>query len=198
MTVMFATVIAIEGGDRQGKATQSKMLAHALQRYGARVKRVEVPFNDGFTHKLIYKMLRDGSAKEHVNLFQLVQSINKLIFQLTYMFWLWLTCDFVVLDRWTLSSLVYGSATGANPGLLRFFNSLLFEPKLTIVLDGPSFSRNNPDTYESDTELQATVKEMYRAFAEIRERNTALVSNQGTREDVHDRVVLEVTSRGVW
>lgn len=188
---MFAKLVAIEGPDKVGKQTQSEMLAHALRRYGDRVKLVEIPFNDGLTYRLIYRMLRSGQAKRWPNTFQLVQFFNKLLFQWTYLLWLRLVCDVVVLDRWSLSSIVYGDATGVNRTFNRVLYWLLVRPKVTVVLHGSSFRRSTTtdDSYEKDTDLQKAVRRGYYEWTQEHPGDHDLVDNQGTRDQVHERIV---------
>lgn len=191
---MFAKLVAIEGPDKVGKQTQSQMLAHVLRRYGDKVALVEVPFRDGVTHPLIYWMLRNGKAKTYPNLFQFVQFLNKLVFQWTVLLWLRFTCAYVVLDRWSLSSIVYGDATGVNPAYNRVLYWLLKKPDITVVLHGSSFKRSTTvdDAYEKDSDLQLAVRRGYYNWAQEHPFDHELVDNQGTKDEVHERIVEAV------
>lgn len=187
---MFAKLVVIEGQDKAGKSTQAPLLAHALRRYGDHVAHVRVPFNDGCTHRLIYRMLHDGSARAHPNLFQIVQFVNKMVFQWTKLLWLWLTCDWIVLDRWRLSTVVYGDATGANMLLTRVMYHMLVTPRLTIVLHGPTLSRDGDDDYERDGTLQNYVRAGYFNWVVEHPIGHELVGNNGSIDDVHEQVML--------
>lgn len=190
---MFAKLVAIEGPDKVGKATQSRMLAHVLRRYGARVALVEVPFNDRVTHRLIYWMLQNGLVKRFPNLFQFIQFINKFVFQLTYLLWLRLTCACVVLDRWSLSAIVYGDATGVNRTLNRVLYWLLVRPDITVVLHGSSFKRKSiDDAYEKDSDLQVVVRRGYYDWVQSHPADHVLINNQGTKDEVHERILAAV------
>lgn len=190
---MFAKLVAIEGPDKVGKQTQSQMLAHVLRRYGDRVKLVEVPFNDRVTHRLIYWMLRNGAAKRFPNLFQFVQFVNKFVFQWTYLLWLRLTCAFVVLDRWSLSAIVYGDATGVNRTFNRVLYWLLVRPTVTVVLHGSSFKRKTvDDAYEKDSDLQLAVRRGYYDWVQAHPSDHELIDNQGTKDEVHERILSAV------
>lgn len=188
---MFAKLVAVEGADKCGKATQSRLLMNSLrQRSNARVAQVEVPFNDGITYRLIYWMLKHGQARQHPNLFQFLQFINKFVFQWTKLLWLRLTCDFIILDRWSLSAIVYGDAGGADQTFNRALHMFLVRPDLTIVLDGQSFKRCGEvdDVYEKDSALQRAVRKGYRDWVTWHPFDHVLVDNQGGREVVHDRI----------
>lgn len=190
---MFAKLIAIEGPDKSGKFTQSHLLAHTLRRYGDRVKLVEVPFNDKATHRLIYWMLRNGTAKRFPNLFQFVQFANKFVFQWTYLLWLRLTCAFVVLDRWSLSAIVYGDATGVNRTVNRIMYRMLVRPTVTVVLHGSSFKRKTvDDVYEKDSDMQFAVRRGYYDWVQAHPSDHELIDNQGTQDEVHERILSAV------
>lgn len=195
---MFAKLVVVEGPDKVGKQTQVLMLAHALRRYGDRVVQVEVPFNDRLTYRAIYWMLRNGHAKSWPNAFQFVQFVNKVICQWTYLLWLRLTCDFIVLDRWSLSAIVYGDATGVNPWFNRVMYHLLARPALTLILHGPSFKRNTvDDSYEKDSSLQKAVREGYYIWTLDHPDDHELIDNQGTRDEVHTTMMGVMAHAGV-
>lgn len=188
---MVARLIVVEGADKVGKETQSKMLAHSLSRYGDRVKLTEVPFNDHITYRTIYWMLRNGQAKKLPNAFQTLQFLNKLFFQFTLLAWYMLTNDYVVLDRWKLSSIVYGDATGANGALNRFLNWFLFNPDITVVIHGRSYKRGSSvddDSYEKDSDLQLTVKEAYKEYVTQHVSDHALIDNRAEKDEVARRI----------
>lgn len=187
---MLAKLIALEGADKMGKATQSRQLAHVLRRWGDRVKLVEVPVNDGITYRLIYWMLRNGAARRYPNAFQFAMFVNKFVFQATKMLWYRLTNEFIVLDRWSLSGFVYGEAAGVNYVLNVLMYMLLVKPHMTIVIDGLPLSRKEEqdDVHERDDKLQATVRELYRLWVSLNPENHAIVDNSGGRDAVHERI----------
>lgn len=184
-------VLVFEGPDKSGKETQSKLTVETLRREGARVTRVEVPCRSaGWTHGIIYWMLRNGWARHLPNLFQTVQFLNKLSFQLLDLPDLLHDHDVVVLDRWSLSSIVYGDATGVHRGFNRFLARLLRKPDRTVVFAERSYRRasTQDDSYEKDTELQARVREGYREWA-LTHADHFLVDNTRSVEQVHRDVI---------
>ena len=84
-------LIAFEGVDSVGKATQSIELALHLSRSGKKVIRFEFPlynrclWGTKSTYGLIRHMLSTGSAIRWHHMFQFLQFFNKLTLQL---FWL--------------------------------------------------------------------------------------------------------------
>jgi thymidylate kinase len=167
------------------------LTVETLRREGARVTRVEVPCRSaGWTHCIIYWMLRNGLARRLPNLFQTVQFLNKLSFQLLDLPDLLRDHDVVVLDRWSLSSIIYGDVTGVHRGFNRFLARLLRKPDRTVVFTERSYRRSSTqdDSYEKDTELQAWVREGYREWA-LTHADHFLVDNTRSVEQVHRDVI---------
>lgn len=196
----MARFIAIEGPDKVGKATQSKRLALYLEARGVKVVRVEIPFHDGITYRIIYWMLRNGQAVRFPNLFQVAHFLNKVIYQAILMPWHWFTVDYVVLDRWKLSSVVYGSAGKANSKWIRFLYDLLMAVDHTIILMGEAFRSDRPDdSYESHKKMQQDVRIGYveAANASPADHTVVNVVPNDNREDVHRRVLKVLIDKGV-
>lgn len=185
---MFAKTLAVDGPDKIGKETQTNLLVRYLKEDGNKVKLVEVPYNDFVFHKLIYWMLRNGLAKKTPNLFQFVQFLNKFFFQLFILPYLLLTNDYVIFDRWALSAIVYGGVTGVNQMFNRFLYALLYKPHGTVILTGQPFFRKGSDSYESDDELQSTVRELYSLMADEYPRHGKINANQ-SRMSVHAEMI---------
>lgn len=189
---MTAKIIAIEGPDRVGKFTQANLLKNYLLSQGRKVAHFEVPYNDGFTHRAIYAMLRNGLAKKYPKIFQTIQYLNKRVFQTTQLSHLRDTMDYIILDRWALSGLVYGEAEGVP----RWYSDALFNnlirPDCTIVLVNAPHVKEGRDVYEKDTELQAKVRMLYQGMFEFEAHeypgHIAVIRSGGTPEEVHKTV----------
>ena len=190
-----ATTIAIEGPDRCGKATQSRMLVQALQDQGYKVKLVEVPVKSVLSYKIIYWLLRNGFVNYIPNVFQFVQFVNKWFFQVfkfTFMRWFF---DFIIFDRWALSGVVYGDAGGANPRFSRFLFRRLRKPDATIILVGMARTSDVTDAYEANNKLQMNVRRGYADWYIENRKGTAIVDNDGSRNDVHNRIMNVVDKK---
>ena len=197
----MARLVVVEGADQVGKETQSKLLEKALGGRGLRCTRVEVPTKAcPRTHRLIYRMLRNGWAKRFTHTFQFVQFLNKLFFQLFHLPALLRANEVVILDRWSLSAIIHGGATGVNATFNRLLCGLLRRPDVTVVFHGSSFRRSTTtdDAYERDSELQARVKQDYYDWAWARPSDHALVTNLGKSVDeVHRDVIRELEVRRI-
>lgn len=172
-----AKLIVFEGVDQLGKSTQAKMLYDHLN-HNHKVFFAKAPFQQNTRlHKLIYWMLGNGSATKYTNLFQILQFTDKLLFNYCYLKKAMRENDYVLLDRWKLSALVYGQATSASRLLCDIFFNLLIDPDLTIVFEGEKIQRGAvQDEYEKNKRIQTLAKSFYNYYAKIFS-NHSIVSN---------------------
>lgn len=182
-------VIAIEGPDRVGKATQSLMLVAHLRLCGYKVALIEVPvFSNVVTYKLIYWMLKNGLAETLPTMFQLVHFLNKYLFQELELKRM-TEFDYVVFDRWRLSSLVYGSLTGSIGKCVQYTYDKLVQPDMTIVLHGASYKREEEeDVYERNVQLQRQVTAAYVRWTEDNPVGTSVAAD-GSQMSVHKSII---------
>lgn len=189
-------VLVFEGPDASGKGVQTQLAVEAMRRDGARVARIKAPCEQcSRTYRLIYWMLRKGWAGRLPHTFQLVQFINKLVFQLVFLPRLLRDNDVVVSDRWSLSAIVYGDATGVNRTFNRLLMKLVRPADRTIVFTGRTFKRTDAesDTYDKDAELQARVSAGYLAWAQAHPQDHFIIDNGASIDEVH-RTVMDVIS----
>lgn len=184
----MAKLIAFEGPDRVGKATQSKLMLETLTSLGYRAVRVEVPVQN-FLHKYIYKMLKNGVAKNHPYFFQFIQVMNRVVFQLFALPKLERENDYVIFDRWSPSTWVYGLATGVNRTYVEAMLYPIRKPDYTIVLNGRAQVQEMRDDYEKDNSLQSRVRDLYVDYADLYSEKTALVWANQTRESAHEEIL---------
>ena len=190
-------VIVIDGSDATGKETQSKLLVDHLRSQGKSVLHIEVPWRDGVTHPVIYWMLRSGWAKTLPSAFQLVQLANKLLCQ-SLEVGRGTQHDYIVMDRWQAAAEVYGVATGAAQFIVNLGNVLLFVPDATVLFVGEPFPKPGKDVYESDTDLQELVRNLYKFYpVEHPDEPIALVDSHNPREEVHQAVLQVLRNMGV-
>jgi thymidylate kinase len=197
---MFARFIAIEGPDKVGKTTQATKLVSSLGPTGA--VKVKVPFNDGITHRLIYWMLKNGTAMSCPNIFQTIQFLNKFLCQAFLMPWCWLMNDFVVVDRWMASFIVYGKAGGANELWTSFLSLFLVRPYHTVVMMGPCYASRNErkdDVYESDDVMQKCVRDGYVSLLHGKHDCSFVMTGcqPDDREGVHGQIVAALRKKDV-
>ena len=192
----MSKLIVIEGPDKVGKETQSKLLLSQLRMTGHRATLVEVPVHDVLTYKVIYWMLQNGLAMTRPNMFQWFQYANKRLFQEYTLPDLEKTNDYVILDRWDLSAIVYGAASGASSERTEELCARLRKPDLTLVLHGKSHIDRRDDVYEKNNDLQLRVRALYHDWA-TKHEDCELISCEGSRMEVHGRIVKALSSHGL-
>jgi thymidylate kinase len=192
----MSKIIVIEGPDRVGKHTQCNILAQRFKEAGKKATVVEVPIRGHVTYRLIYWMLRNGSAKSLPKTFQVLQFLNRKFFQWFQLPFLKRKNDYLIFDRWSLSTCVYGAAEGVPDGLTVSLKKMLLEPNYTIVLTGPGYMKTPDDVYEADTALQKRVNDLYLHWA-VRDPNASMISCVGDKESVANKIVAELLKSGV-
>lgn len=186
----MSKIIAIEGPDRVGKATQSRMLCdHITKELNKKATVVEVPVHDNVTHRLIYWMLGNGLARKFPKTFQWLQVVNRWIFQTTKLVELEHDYDYIIFDRWSCSTEVYGAAEGILQGTLRKMARILRSPDFTIILLGNSHAHKAEDFYEADSALQQRVSDFYAEWANEHPGRAHVVDCEKTIDKVSSEVI---------
>jgi thymidylate kinase len=196
----MAKIVVFEGPDKVGKETQSKLCQEAFAAANYRAIRIEVPSKAcPRSYKLIYWMLRNGWAKRVPNAFQFVQFLNKWLFQVNVLPSLLRNADIVIFDRWSLSAVIYGNATGVNERFNVWLYNRLRKADVTIVMCDKSFRRasTQDDSYEKDSELQTRVRDGYREWAVMHADDHILVKNDKPVKDIHHDILIELSMCGV-
>lgn len=193
----MAKFIAIEGADRCGKATQAALLRDHLQDIGFKVASVEVPVDDRFTHKVIYWMLRNGLAKKFPLVFQMLQVLNRRIFQEFTLRFHEDECDFVVADRWSPSTYAYGRAAGLSKETLDALCFVSRRPDHTFVLLGDSHLHKAEDSFESDHDLQSRVRDAYAEWASMHAGECCVIDCRQDRGLIAAEIVMVLRSLGM-
>lgn len=108
----------------------------------------------------------------------------------------------VVLDRYWLSSLVYGEAEGLNAGWIADISSALLKPDLTIVLDIPvcAVAARRPqarDKNETDLDKLQRVRDLYRALNGYTRHNHTVVLDADRPLDVVKSAVHNLISYNI-
>lgn len=165
-------IIALEGADRLGKSSQSKLLQKKLNNSVYQ----KIPNRDGITFDRIYEMLHTGEALELPTFFQHLMATNRIIWQKQNLPLMSSMYKWIILDRWNLSTFVYGECTNISKRDCEIMTSGIVEPDLYLLFDGESFSMNKErDSYEKDKQLQHNVRQLYLKYA--KEKNNVVVIN---------------------
>ena len=145
-----------------GKSTQARLLESSLEREGISSIVEKAPFKDEATYDRIYDMLRTGDALRYPVVFQTLMGANRHLFQNRYLPNLAWHNDVVVLDRWNVSTLVYGAESGVSEDTTECILKGLVEPDLVLIFDGKPFpSPDEDDAYEADKAFQSRIRQRY-------------------------------------
>lgn len=188
--------IALEGPDRVGKKTQTTLLKMVLSAKDKKTLLAEIPYDDGVTYRIIYWMLENGYASKYPTFFQVVHNTNKFLYQLINRK-RFTEHDYVIFDRWRLSSFVYGFVTRANLRIVNRMFDRLICPDITIVLVGNRLTDKTEDEYEKNDKLQAEVRMWYKQATSLEKNVFVIEIDHKTREEVHKEVMNALVNRGI-
>lgn len=212
---MAGKLIVVEGMDASGKQTQSKWLEAELRRRGLDGRRFQFPWYDTEVGKAIATHLQAqwqavscenegpgrgmhyaGPCRFDPLVFQCLQTVNRLEAAPFITRALGEGAN-VVLDRYYMSGVAYGTADGIPTEWLEMIHELLPQPDLSIYLAVPtaeSVTRRpeRRDRYESQAGLMDEAARNYRDLF-MRRKETGpgrweIVDGVGTREDVSRRI----------
>ena len=188
-------LVAIEGSDGAGKATQTDLLAKYFQRNGLKVGRVSFPRYDGTpAGKMLFEFLKSPRSSDYDFVNANPKLASRIYAQdrfesLDYLTGLIERNDLVIFDRYVESNLLHqGGKLKSDVEIINFANWLydleynqlgLPKPDVTIYLDIPpevSYARalkranekgESLDAVESDKEYVANGTKAGRLYAEF-------------------------------
>lgn len=191
-------IICFEGIDGSGKTLQIDLLEKTLLRQGRTVQTLSFPIYESFFGREIGGFLSASGNVSAANIDPKSMALWYAIDRLTAFkseVDLRSNIDFLLINRYTLSSIVFQSARG-DEALGEWVRRLEHDelglpiPDLYVILDvPPSVTSGNidkkgireyidqrKDVYEADTLLQKKASEYYRAFGE-REENAVVIQS---------------------
>lgn len=193
----MSKIVVVEGPDRVGKQTQTNLLKEHIEKLGQRASIVEVPIRSAVTYRIIYWMLHNGLAKKLPKTFQVLQFINRKIFELFTLPKMEEYNDVIILDRWSLSTIVYGGAEGVSQAFTVGLSKWLIDPDHTIILLGQSFPHEAEDAYEADSELQQKVRVGYGTWAANHLDETTVVDCHQDKSEISKKIQNILELKGV-
>ena len=181
-------IIVIEGTDKAGKTSQSRMLAETLKASGKVCVILDFPDYTtpiGMEIKAFLEGKRDYlSEVKHLlfsaNRWEKKKEIESMLENGTI----------IVMNRYWQSNLVYGVANGMDTNwLLRLDKGLPKEDVVLVILVNPSISANRAeiqDVFESDSQLAAKAYKNYLKFA--KQYRWKVVDGSKSKEQVHQEI----------
>jgi dTMP kinase len=183
-------IIVIEGTDKAGKGTQSRLLMNALQLSGKICIGMDFPDYTTPIGKEIRSFL-GGRRSYAIQVKHMLLSANR-----------WEKRKdiesaiekgiIIIMNRYYQSNLVYGVSHGLNLNWLLNLDSGLPREDVVIVLEvSPHISYQrvptDRDTFETDQKLLAEVNKNYRKLA--RRFNWKLINGEKISEEVHNEIM---------
>lgn len=187
-------IIAIEGLDKSGKHTQSKMIVNYLRQQGYKVEQSEFHRYDTPTGQLIQKWLYKEYDVDQYTI-ELIMTADKQAQQKWFEELERQGVDFLILDRYIGSQKVYSCASGVDAFWTFVLQQHLRKPDLEIYIDitpEESMKRKGKwgenDRYESDLILLSNVREFYLERVNTRS-NRFMVNGMQSIEKIHYDIV---------
>lgn len=180
-------LIAIEGMDASGKATQSRLLARKLGGAAMAFPNYETEVGQA----ILANLKGEWSAGDELNalVFQSLFTLNRL--EMIDSMKAAMAAGPLVLDRYYASGIVYGALDGLDARWLERIHQTLPAPDRWVFIDVPpeESERRRPerrDRYEMQPGLMARVRDGYRDL--FTARGWAIVDGVGSVDEVHARV----------
>lgn len=185
-------IIVLEGTDKAGKTTQSRMLVDAIKVLGKVCVVVDFPDYATPIGQEIRAFLdgkRDYPAEaKHLlfsaNRWEKKKEIEDMVENGTI----------VVMNRYWQSNLIYGTANGMDASwLLKLDSGLPKEDLMIVILVKPDLSTKRAetlDTFESDKKLAANAYRNYLKFA--KKFKWKVIDGSKSREQVHQEIMKVV------
>ncbi|ATO48526.1 dTMP kinase [Brevibacillus laterosporus] len=193
-------LIAVEGIDASGKETQVNKLYLALKNKGYDVAVVGFPRY----HTPIGQVLLDyfkGETSLTTEAVHMLLEADRQDFMEDLLLLEETGCEYVILDRFTLSNLAFGVARGVELDWLRGLAEKVRQPDITFILDisaETSFKRKvNRDILEQDADLQNRARVVYQTLARrLSEEEDYLVhvidANTATPDALHEVLMSHI------
>jgi dTMP kinase len=192
VTVARGKIIVIEGTDKAGKTTQSRMLQEAIKALGKIC--VVMDFPDYTTPiGMEIRAFLDGkrdypSEVKHLlfsaNRWEKKKEIESMVQSGTI----------VIMNRYWQSNLVYGISNGMDVGWLQKLDKgIPKEDMVLLLLVNPSVSKDRAeirDAFEDDPKLAAAAYKNYLKFA--RQFKWKIIDGSKSKEQVHQEILKAV------
>lgn len=192
MVVARGKIIVIEGTDKAGKTTQSRMLQEAIKALGKICVVMDFPdytTSIGMEIRAFLDGKRDYPPEvKHLlfsaNRWEKKKEIESMVENGTI----------VVMNRYWQSNLVYGVSNGMDVGWLQKLDKgLPKEDMVLLLLVNPSVSKNRAevrDAFEDDAKLAAAAYKNYHKFA--KQFKWKVIDGSNSKEQVHQEILKAV------
>ena len=189
MSVAKGKIIVIEGTDKAGKTTQSRMLQEAIKALGKICVVIDFPDYTtpiGLEIRAFLDGRRDYSAEtKHLlfsaNRWEKKKEIESMVENGTV----------VVMNRYWQSNLIYGVSNGMDESwLLKLDKGLPKEDMVLLLLVNPATTKNRAETldaFEGDAKLAAAAYRNYQKYA--KKFGWKVLDGTRSKEQIHQEIL---------
>jgi dTMP kinase len=194
-------IIAIEGIDKSGKASQCRMLKERLRAEGVNVMQSEFHRYDTPTGDLIMKWLKKEYDVDQRTI-EFIMAADKQAQQQWFQQLKDSGVQVLILDRYLLSQRCYAIANGATNNDVDALHKYLQPPDQSIVLDIPAavsmgrkgkHNDGNNDRYESDHDMLERARQLFLTPVDSLP-SSFLNANNKTIEEIHEEIYTIVSA----
>jgi dTMP kinase len=186
------SLIVLEGIDKSGKATQTRLLMKRLKKHDKEVQIISFPDYSTTIGELIRKYL-DNKVKLNPEVRQCLYVANRWERVQDIKSWIE-EGNIIIADRYIPSGLAYGIANGLELEWMINLEKGLPTPDLVIVVDVPvetAFDRENTrDVYERDKKFLTRVRQAYLYLAQT--FHWVVVDGEKPRRDVTNQIWKQI------
>lgn len=193
-------IISVEGIDASGKETQVNKLFLALKKKGHDVAVAGFPRYHTPIGQVLWGYFQ-GDISLTTEAVHMLLEADRQDFMEDILLYEETGCDFLILDRFTLSNLAFGVARGVDLDWLRGLAKKIRQPDLTFILDisaETSFNRKpERDILEMDEELQRRARVVYQTLARrLSDEEDCLIqvidANTATPDEIHEVLMSHI------
>lgn len=194
-------IIVFEGIDASGKETQVKMLKDFLVNKGYSVRTESFPRYGTPVGDLIGEVLR-GEVEMNSLAFHLLYEVDRLDFQKTILDYNSNGVDYMILDRYVLSNIIYMMANGLGYSWLNSIYKEMVVSNFTIILNisaETSFNRRElrGDLFESNYTYLDKVSNLYSEVGNELENALCIKSDELSPQAIHETVKRKLVANNM-
>ncbi len=190
---MAGKFIVIDGPDGSGTTRHSAMLAEKMRRNGETVVLSAEPTNSSIGQEV--RRILHGETLPSPEAIQLLFCADRADHVVHTILPALEKGDTVILDRYMLSTIVYGSAQGVSEQWLKDVNARFPKPDLTIITLPPfdiCMERIGRRSTTDQFEVESFQRRVYEKYASAEDPHTIFIDTSGKKDDVSEQIFTRV------
>jgi dTMP kinase len=186
----YGRFIVLEGPDGAGTTRHSELLAERIAKEMDKSPILTAEPTDGPIGTMVRSLLH-GEHRPQADSTQLLFCADRAEHVASVILPALSRGETVVCDRYTLSTIIYGSAQGLDEQWLRSINVAFPVPDLTVITLPPfevCMERTGRRGVRDQFEQEDFQRGIYDAYAKLNEKNCVFVDTTGDKTDVAEEV----------